>query len=73
MLRRYHESLHSAGIAQYTWDDLYHDYRLALIDWLCVPVQDYADGAGKNYWWPKMACLSAAYREWDGVSLLVSA
>ena len=41
-----------------------------LIYWLLVPVQDCYGGSSKEYWWPKMQCLVAAFREWDCERLL---
>lgn len=70
VLRRYHCTLQEQGISGYSWDDLVMDYRLSIIDWLWVPVQDCLDGSGKEYWWPKMQCLIAAYEDWDVSKLL---
>ena len=38
--------------------------------WLLMPLQDRFGGAGKDYWWPKMQCLVAAFREWQCAELL---
>ena len=65
ILRRYHAVLHAHGVRDYAWPDLLTDYRSGLIYWLLVPVQDRYDGSSKDYWWPKMQCLVAAFREWD--------
>jgi thiamine kinase-like enzyme len=70
ILRRYYETLQARGVTDYTWDNLLTDYRLGLIYWLLVPVQDGADGSRKAYWWPKMQCLVAAFREWRCEELL---
>ena len=64
ILRRYHATVRAHGVSEYAWEDLLADYRLGLIYWLLVPVQDAADGARVDYWWPKMQCLVAAFREW---------
>ena len=64
ILRRYHATLRAHGVRQYAWEDLLTDYQHGLIYWLLVPVQDAADGAHKDYWWPKMQCLVAAFRQW---------
>jgi hypothetical protein len=63
-LRRYLATLVAAGVTGYSWADLLHDYRLALVEWLLQTLQDRADGAGRDYWWPKMQCLAAAYRDY---------
>ena len=48
------------------------DYRTGLIFWLLMPVQDGYGGSGKDYWWPKMQCLVAAFREWSCEALLAT-
>lgn len=65
MLRHYHDTLCAHGVVGYSWDMLLTDYRSGLIFWLLMPVQDRFGGAGKAYWWPKMQCLVAAFREWN--------
>ncbi len=63
MLHTYYAALRAHGVKDYAWDDLVTDYQTGLIFWLLMPVQDGADGARKEYWWPKMQCLVAAFRE----------
>jgi hypothetical protein len=70
MLRTYLATLQAHGVRDYPWDDLLTDYRIGLVFWLLIPVQDGADGARKEYWWPKMQCLVAAFREWHCEELL---
>ncbi len=65
ILQRYHHGLLRHGVTNYSWEQLLTDYRSALIFWLLMPVQDGADGAAKEYWWPKMQCLVAAFEEWE--------
>ncbi|HEX5417442.1 MAG TPA: phosphotransferase [Chloroflexota bacterium] len=71
-LRRYHSVLQSHGIQSDSWDDLTTDYRSGLIFWLLMPVQDRYGKAKRDYWWPKMQCLVAAFRDWDCEDLLRS-
>jgi len=70
MLQQYYNTLCAHGVTGYAWEDLRLDYRCGLIYWLLVPVQDRYGGAGKAYWWPKMQCLVAAFRDWQCESLL---
>ncbi len=70
LLRRYHNVLQSRGVKNYSWDDLVTDYKIGLIVWLLIPVQDCFDGSSKEYWWPKMQCLVAAFRDWHCEDLL---
>jgi hypothetical protein len=70
LLRRYHGTLLAHGIAGYPWDDLLTDYRLMLIFRIFLPVWDMANGSGRAYWWPKLTCLTDAYRDWRCAELL---
>ncbi|HZU11943.1 MAG TPA: phosphotransferase [Chloroflexota bacterium] len=73
MLERYLAELRSAGVTDYDWDMLQYDYRLALIYMIFYPVWDALDGSGRDYWWPKMQCLTSAYRDWDCQELIAPA
>lgn len=70
LLQRYYQTLCATGVTGYSWEDLLTDYRSGLIFWLLMPVQDRYGGAGKDYWWPKMQCLVAAFRDWGCAALL---
>jgi thiamine kinase-like enzyme len=72
ILRRYHTALQFHGIQQYSWDNLLTDYKTGLIYWLLMPIQDCYGGSKRSYWWPKMQCLAAAFREWHCEELLSS-
>jgi hypothetical protein len=72
MLRRYLRTLEVRGVSEYGWNDLVMDYQLGLIFWVLMPVQDAADGSATDYWWPKMRCLTSAFREWGCATLLGS-
>jgi hypothetical protein len=71
ILRRYLQMLQDRGVRGYEWDDLMIDYQLGLIFWVLMPVQDAADGSDTDYWWPKMQCLTTAFREWRCQELLL--
>jgi thiamine kinase-like enzyme len=70
ILARYHALLQTYGVANYSWQALITDYQAGLIYWLLVPLQDRYDGSSKDYWWPKMQCLVAAFHDWDCAALL---
>jgi thiamine kinase-like enzyme len=72
ILRRYHATLCAHGVSAYAWEDLLTDYRHGLVFWLLIPVQDAADGSRRDYWWPKMQCLIAAFQDWHCDELLTS-
>jgi hypothetical protein len=70
ILRRYHTILQAYGVKDYGWEQLVTDYKTGLIYWLLVPVQDRYGGSSREYWWPKMQCLVAAFRDWQCHELL---
>ncbi len=70
VLRRYYAGLQAYGVKNYSWDDLLTDYRMGLIYWLFMPVQDRFGGSSKDYWWPKMQCITEAFQEWHCEDLL---
>lgn len=69
-LRHYYATLQAHGVTNYSWDDLLIDYKIGLIFWILMPVQDCFGGSETSYWWPKMQCLIAAFREWQCEDLL---
>lgn len=69
-LEQYYATLQTHGVTNYSWKDLLTDYQTGLIYWLLVPLQDRYDGSSKAYWWPKMQCLVAAFRDWHCAELL---
>lgn len=70
LLQRYLAGLHARGVTEYDWQALQHDYRLLLIYMVFYPVWDAVNGSSKAYWWPKMQCLTSAYRDWECQELL---
>ncbi len=70
LLREFHHRLVDYGVAGYAFDDLLLDYRLGLVYWALMPVQDAHDGAARSYWEPKLSCLLDAYDDWECEELL---
>ena len=70
LLQRYLAGLHAGGFTGYDWEALQDDYRLLLIYMVFYPVWDAVNGSSKAYWWPKMQCLTSAYRDWACQELL---
>jgi hypothetical protein len=70
LLERYLVGLQAGGVTAYDWQTLTFDYRLLLIYMVLYPVWDAVDGTRKSYWWPKMQCLTSAYRDWACQDLL---
>jgi hypothetical protein len=41
-----------------------------LLYMIFFPLWDYANGSRRGYWWPKMQCLTGAYRDLNCAALL---
>jgi hypothetical protein len=64
-LRRYHEKLIESGVRGFDLDRLFTDYRTAVAMMVFYPIWDCVIGGSRRaYWWPKLQCLTAAYRDW---------
>jgi Phosphotransferase enzyme family len=70
LLGEFHRRLVEHGVTGYSFESFLHDYRLGLVYWLLVPVQDARDGSRRDYWWPKMRCLIDAFEDWECADLL---
>jgi hypothetical protein len=70
LLDRYHRALRASGVRDYLWNDLLTDYRLMVLFMIFDPVWNQTSGSGKDYWWPKLQCLTAAYQDLDCAALL---
>lgn len=72
LLRAYLEALNRHGIGDYTWDNLVADYRIALVFMIFYPVWDAINGSSREYWAPKLRCLTSAAEDWRCGELLSS-
>jgi hypothetical protein len=72
LLRYYHHTLQATGVTGYSWDNLLTDYKLMVAYMIFDPIWDQTSGASKNYWWPKLCCLTDAYRDLGCAELLAS-
>ena len=64
LLRAYLDALNHLGIHDYRWDDLIADYRIALAFMIFYPVWDAINGSSRDYWEPKLRCLTSAAEDW---------
>jgi hypothetical protein len=63
LIRRYHEALLAHGIASYSFDDLWFDYRLSVIRNLTIPIIFWSRGMKPEGWWHRLECALAAYQD----------
>ncbi|MBC8160190.1 MAG: phosphotransferase, partial [Roseiflexaceae bacterium] len=74
MLRRYHAALAERGITDYSWQQLWDDYRLmamlsvyVAVEWCVLP----ADRAGMRWvWFPELEKALAAFDDLDCAALI---
>jgi hypothetical protein len=54
LVRRYHTGLLAQGVREYSWEQCWYDYRLALIDHLFTPIQQWSDRHWPGFWWGRL-------------------
>jgi hypothetical protein len=54
LVGRYHTSLLAQGVGDYSWEQCWYDYRLALIDHLFTPIQQWSDRHWPGFWWGRL-------------------
>ena len=69
LLQRYHERLLSQGI-NYTWETLWHDYRLCVIYFLFRPIWQWKHQHITDVWWNHLERITVAYDELNCEDLL---
>ena len=63
LLRQYHERLCENGVADYSWEQLWSDYRLCVIRKLFHPAWQWATGHHPNIWWNHLERVLTAYED----------
>ena len=70
LLRRYHGALLAHGVANYTFDDLWLDYRRCVVRNLTIPIIFWSAGKKPSGWWHRLECALAAYNDLECEELL---
>ena len=63
LVRLYHTTLQARGVAGYSWDDCWHDYRKSVIRNLIAPVRNWAQGRKPSLWWAVLERVHQAYED----------
>jgi Ser/Thr protein kinase RdoA (MazF antagonist) len=63
LLRSYHQRLLSAGIRDYTWQDLFDDYRRAVVTMVLIPIGQFRRRNPAGTIWFGMQDATAAYQD----------
>ena len=70
LLHRYHEELIKTGIVNYSFDDLFLDYRRCAVRNLTFPILFWSRGLPRSAWRNRLDCALAAYRDLDCAELI---
>jgi hypothetical protein len=54
LVRHYHTGLLAQGVEGYGWEQCWYDYRLALINHLFTPIQQWSDQHWPGFWWGRL-------------------
>jgi len=72
LLRRYHECLAANGVAGYSWDECWADYRLCVLRKLFHPAWQWDTGHHPNIWWNHLERVFTAFDDLHCAELLES-
>ena len=63
LIQRYHKALLAHGITNYSYDELWLDYRRCVERNLTFPIIVWSRGGKPEAWWNRLECALAAYRD----------
>ncbi len=72
LLENYYERLCADGVTDYSWEQLWNDYRLCVIRKLFHPAWQWATGHHPNIWWNHLERVMTAYEDLECRELLES-
>lgn len=70
LLRHYHEFLIKLGRTDYSFDELWLDYRRCAVRNLTIPIIFWSRGMKPEGWWHRLECAVAAYHDLECDELL---
>lgn len=70
LLRQYYERLCENGVMDYSWEQLWNDYRLCVIRKLFHPAWQWETGHHPNIWWNHLERVMMAYEDLECRELL---
>ncbi|MDQ2922552.1 MAG: ecdysteroid 22-kinase family protein [Acidobacteriota bacterium] len=63
LLRYYHDGLLNRGVENYSFDELWLDYRWCVVRNLTIPILFWSSGMKPEGWWHRLECALAGYRD----------
>jgi hypothetical protein len=70
MLQRYHRALIAHGVAGYSWDDCWTDYRYSVIGKMAIPASQWAAKFGPVTWVANLERIVSSYEDLECAELL---
>lgn len=70
LLRQYHDRLCENGVSNYSWEQLWYDYRLCVLRKLFHPPWQWASGHHPNIWWNHLERVMSAFDDLNCRELL---
>jgi hypothetical protein len=63
MLRYYHDGLLEHGVENYSFNELWMDYRRCVVRNLTIPIIFWSRGMKPEGWWHRLECALSSYRD----------
>jgi hypothetical protein len=63
LIRYYHDCLLEHGVKNYSFDELWLDYRRCAVRNLTIPILFWSRGMNPEGWWHRLECALASYRD----------
>jgi hypothetical protein len=63
LIRYYHQCLLKYGVENYSFDELWLDYRRCVVRNLTIPIIFWSRGMKPEGWWHRLECALASYRD----------
>lgn len=63
LVHYYHDSLLGQGVENYSFDELWLDYRRCVVRNLTIPIIFWSRGMKPEGWWHRLECALASYRD----------
>jgi ecdysteroid kinase len=70
LIKYYYQRLLAYGLENYSFDELWLDYRRCVVRNLTIPIIFWNRGMNSEGWWHRLECALAAYRDLDCQELL---
>ncbi len=70
LLRHYYERLLAHGVKNYSWEQCWYDYRMAVLRTLWIPIRQWTEGVRPKVWWHHLERIFLACEDLQCVQLI---